>query len=81
MSTFSGFDDLKMGSNGRDEYLRPEFVLQGGFDGTDKIVQSENAKIQTYTQYNQFNFLGKLRYRPNDKLEINVSPLRQTYCV
>jgi hemoglobin/transferrin/lactoferrin receptor protein len=45
-STFSGFDDLKMGSHGRDEYLRPEFVLQGGFDGTDKIVASENSKIQ-----------------------------------
>jgi hemoglobin/transferrin/lactoferrin receptor protein len=71
-STFSGFDDLKMGSNGRDEYLRPEFVLQGGFDGKDKIVASENPKIQTYTQYNQFNFLGKIRFRPNEKLEINL---------
>lgn len=72
-STFSGFDDLKMGSNGRDEYLRPEFVLQDAFDGTDKIVKSENPKIQTYTQYNQFNFLGKLRFRPTEKLEINLN--------
>ena len=72
-STFSGFDDLKMGSHGRVEYLRPEFVLQGGFDGTDKIVSSENHKIQTYTQYSQFNFLGKVRFRPNEKLEINLS--------
>ena len=72
-STYSGFDDLKMGSYGRDEYLRPEFVLQGGFDGTDKIVASENPEIQTYTQYNQFNFLGKVRFRPTEKLEINVS--------
>ena len=71
-STFSGFDDLKMGSHGRDEYLRPEFVLQGGFDGTDKIVASENSKIQTYTQYSQFNILGKVRFRPNEKLEINL---------
>lgn len=72
-STFSGYDDLKMGSHGREEYLRPEFVLQGGFDGTDKIVASENSKIQTYTQYNQFNFLGKLRIVPNEKLEINLT--------
>jgi len=72
-STFSVFDNLKMGTHGRDEYLRPEFILQGGFDGKDKIVASENSKIQTYTQYNQFNFLGKLRLRPNEKLEINVS--------
>jgi hemoglobin/transferrin/lactoferrin receptor protein len=69
-STFSGFDDLKMGAHGRNEYLRPEFVLQGGFDGTDKIVASENPQIQTYTQYSQFNFLGKVRFRPNEKLEI-----------
>ena len=72
-STFSGFDDLKMGSNGRDEYLRPEFVLNGVFDGTDKIVASENSKTQTYSQYNQFNFLGKLRLRPTERLEINLS--------
>lgn len=72
-STFSGFDDLKMGSNERDEYLRPEYVVQGGFDGTDKIVKSANPKIQTYTQYNQFNFLGKLRFRPSEKLEINLT--------
>lgn len=69
-STFSGLDDLKMGSHGRNEYLRPEFVLQGGFNGTDKIVASENPKIQTYTQYNQFNILGKVRFRPNEKLDI-----------
>jgi hemoglobin/transferrin/lactoferrin receptor protein len=72
-STYSGFDDLKMGNNGREEYLRPEFVLQGGFNGTDKIVKSENERIQTYTQYNQVNILGKLRFRPNEKLEINFS--------
>jgi hemoglobin/transferrin/lactoferrin receptor protein len=71
-STFSGFDDLKMGSHGHDEYLRPEFVLQGAYDGTDKIVASENPHIQTYTQYDQFNFLGKFRFRPNEKLDINL---------
>ena len=72
-STFSGFDDLRMGSVGRDEYLRPEFVLQGGFDGTDKIVANENPKIQTYSQYDQFNLLGKLRLRPTEKIEVNLS--------
>ncbi len=72
-SSYSGFDDLKMGSNGRDEYLRPEFVKQGAFDGTDKIVKSANNLIQTYTQYEQFNLLGKIRFRPDEKLEINLS--------
>jgi len=72
-STFSGFEDLKMGTNGRDEYLRPEFVLQGGFDGKDRIVTSADPQTQTYTQYDQLNILGKLRFRPNEKLEINIS--------
>lgn len=72
-STFSDFGDLKMGTHGRDEYLRPEYILQNSFDGTDKIVPNENPKIQKYTQYNQFNLLGKFRYRPNEKLEINIS--------
>jgi hemoglobin/transferrin/lactoferrin receptor protein len=72
-STFSDFDDLNMGANGREEYLRPEFVLEGGFDGTDKIIANENPEIQTYTQYDQFNFLGKLRLRPTEKLEINLT--------
>lgn len=72
-STFTDFDDLKMGGNGLDEYLRPEYVLQNGFDGTDKIIQNENPKVQRYTAYNQFNVLGKLRFRPNETIEINVS--------
>ncbi len=33
-TTFTDFDDLRMGSNGPAEYLRPEYVLKGGFDGT-----------------------------------------------
>src|SRR5680860_1470736 len=72
-TTFTDFDDLKMGSNGFDEYLRPEYVLQNGFDGTDKIIQNDNPKIQKYTAYSQFNILGKLRFRPNDKIEVNLS--------
>lgn len=72
-TTFTDFDDLRMGSNGPDEYLRPEYVLKGSFDGTDKIIQNKNPKVQKYTAYNQFNILGKLRFRPGDALEINLS--------
>ncbi len=71
-STFTGFDDLRMGAHGRDEYLRPEYILEDGFDGTDKIIQNKNPLIQKYTYYNQFNILGKIRFRPGDKLEMNI---------
>ncbi len=72
-STYTDFDDLHMGGKGFDEYLRPEYVLQNGFDGTDKIIQNDNPKLQRYTAYSQFNILGKFRYRPNEKIEVNLS--------
>ena len=72
-ATFTDFDDLRMGSNGPDEYLRPEYVLKDVFDSTDKIIQNKNPEIQKYTAYNQFNILGKLRFRPNEAMEINLS--------
>jgi len=72
-STFTDFDDLRMGSSARDEYKRPEYVLKDGFDGEDHIIQNSNDLIQRYTGYNQFNILGKLRYRPSDKTELILS--------
>ncbi len=72
-STYTDYDDLQMGKHGFDEYLRPEYVLQNGFDGTDKIIQNKNPKVQRYTAYNQFNILGKVRFRPNENVEVNFS--------
>jgi hemoglobin/transferrin/lactoferrin receptor protein len=72
-TTFTDFNDLQMGSYGPAEYLRPEYVLHDGFDETDKIIQNKNPEIQKYTAYNQFNILGKLRFRPNESIEINLS--------
>lgn len=72
-STFTDYDDLHMGENGPNEYLRPEYVLKNGFDGTDKIIPNNHPKIQRYTAYNQFNILGKLRFRPNENVDINFS--------
>ncbi|HPF50546.1 MAG TPA: TonB-dependent receptor, partial [Draconibacterium sp.] len=72
-STFTDYDDLRMGSKARDEYKRPEYVLKDGFDGVDHIIQNNNDLIQHYTGYSQFNILGKLRYRPSDKTELILS--------
>ncbi len=72
-STFTDYDDLRMGSNVRDEYKRPEYVLKNGFDGEDQIIQNSKDLVQRYTGYNQFNILGKLRYRPLDKTEMILS--------
>lgn len=72
-TTFTDFDDLRMGSKARDEYKRPEYILKDGFDGEDHIIQNDNDLIQRYTAYSQFNILGKLRYRPSDKTELILS--------
>jgi hemoglobin/transferrin/lactoferrin receptor protein len=74
-STFTDFDDLRMGSNGPSEYLRQEYVAPGKFDGSDEIFKNENELMQKFTGYSQFNLLSKIRYRPDDELEITLSAL------
>jgi hemoglobin/transferrin/lactoferrin receptor protein len=75
-STFTDFDDLKMGVSGPDEYLRPEYVSNKKYTGEDVIIQNENDRIQKYTAYSQFNILGKLRFRPNENIDILLSAHR-----
>jgi hemoglobin/transferrin/lactoferrin receptor protein len=71
-ATFSDFDDLRMGSHGPNEYLRPEYVLPGEKPEDDQIIENENSLIQTPTGYNQFNLMGKLRYRPTEFLDLTL---------
>lgn len=73
--TVSGFSDLKMGSFGPDEYLRKEYVVNNSFKnfGTDNIVINKDDKVQMYSGYGQINSIGKLRFRPNENLDINYA--------
>ncbi len=72
-TTYTDFDDLRMGANGPDYYLRPEYVSDKKFTGTDVVIQNENSKIQKYTGYNQLNLLGRVRFRPNENFDFLVS--------
>ncbi|MDX8338621.1 TonB-dependent receptor [Draconibacterium sp. IB214405] len=72
-ATFTDFDDLKMGSSGPDEYLRPQYVLDAAFTGEDQIIENKNDREQKYTGYHQFNVLGKLRFRPNETIDMELS--------
>lgn len=69
--TYSRFDDLHMGSQGPDEYLRPWFVKVK--DTTDLVITNANDEIQQQTAYNQWNLLQKLRYRPNNNFELGYT--------
>lgn len=67
LSSFSTNDygDLKMGSHGTDDYLRPVFVDR--IDGQDVVVSNDDPELQTPSGYSQMNFMQKIRFQPNDK--------------
>lgn len=58
------FDDLKMGTQGPDEYLREQFVVRR--DGQDVLVQNADPRVQTPTGYDQLNLLQKFSYAPSN---------------
>ncbi len=62
--SYTDFEDLKMGSHGPDDYLRNEYVQT--INGVDTVVQNEDPETQVFTGYNQFNFLQKVHYAPNE---------------
>ncbi|WP_373523318.1 TonB-dependent receptor domain-containing protein [Aquiflexum sp.] len=65
------FGDLKMGSRGPEEFLRPVFVEVR--EGLDVLVENSNPKIQIPTGYDQFNILQKIRFAPNDKWDFQYA--------
>ena len=68
--TFSDFNDLRMGSYGPEEYLRPEYMVSR--DGNDVVVENEDPRVQVPTGYNQINLLQKIAFQPNDLWDFNV---------
>lgn len=73
--TCTDFDDLKMGTNGPEEYLRPQYVVHHSFinSGTDRIVENADPRVQHYTGYSQFNSMIKFRFRPSERLDVNYA--------
>ncbi|RIH62987.1 TonB-dependent receptor [Mariniphaga sediminis] len=71
-TTFSDFDNLRMGTHGPEEYLRPEYVQPGKMGTDDRIVRNRNPKVQVSTGYRQFNLMAKARYRPNEYFDVTL---------
>jgi len=69
--SFSDFDDLKMGSNGNDFYLRNNYVTQ--VDGIDSIVENGNPLIQKFSGYQQFNFTQKAKLNIDNYSSLNFN--------
>ncbi|MFH0756438.1 MAG: TonB-dependent receptor [Bacteroidota bacterium] len=59
------FGDLRMGTHGPDEYLRPFYVQR--IDNVDVVVTNEDSKVQRPTAYSQINMMQKVHFKPNEK--------------
>ncbi len=68
--SYSDFGDMKMGSHGPGEYLRPEYVVRR--NGEDVVVKNDDPKVQVPTGYDQVNFLQKVRFRPTQDWDFNL---------
>lgn len=69
-ASYTSFDDLRMGSNGPDDYLRYEFISVN--DGLDTIVENDNPLVQKVSGYNQYNLMQKVRYEPMEDLSFDL---------
>lgn len=69
LSSISHFDygDLKMGSNGPDDYLRPWYVVPS-VDG-DEVFVNPDPKVQKSSGYSQLNLMQKIRFKPSNKTD------------
>ena len=64
------YGDLRMGSYGPDDYLRPEFALATP-DG-DVIIENDDPLVQKSSGYNQLNLMQKVHYKPDDDLSFDL---------
>ncbi|MFK8039394.1 MAG: TonB-dependent receptor [Crocinitomicaceae bacterium] len=63
--SWSKYGDLKMGSFGPEDYLRPSYVQRIG--GKDVEIANLDPEIQVPTGYSQLNLMQKIRFQPNKK--------------
>lgn len=63
--TYSEFGDLRMGSNGPDDYLDAFYIERQ--NGADVVVANPDPLVQRPTGYSQHNFMQKIRFAPNRK--------------
>jgi hemoglobin/transferrin/lactoferrin receptor protein len=62
--SYNDFGDLRMGSNGPDEYLRNFFVERQ--NNKDVVIANKDNKIQNPSGYSQTNLMQKVRFKPNE---------------
>jgi len=64
------FDDLTIGTNGPNDYLRNEYVKTN--NGVDVLVKNENPRKQVSSGYSQINLMQKIAFKPNNNWDFNL---------
>jgi len=62
------YGDLKMGSEGPDEYLKPYYIKRQ--DSVDVVVTNEDPLVQNPSGYSQINFMQKVRFKPSENWDL-----------
>ncbi|MBP6391332.1 MAG: TonB-dependent receptor [Flavobacteriales bacterium] len=70
-ASLTGYGDLRMGSDGLDDYLRPWYVRT--FNGVDSQVVNVDPQLQMGTAFENYAYMAKLAYRPIDGLEVGLN--------
>lgn len=65
------YGDLKMGSNGPDEYLKPFYVER--IDSTDQVIQNDDPELQVPSGFTQTNLMQKIRFKPNENWDFEYA--------
>lgn len=68
--TYTDYGHQRMGSHGRDTWLREEYVQRVG--GSDLAVENDDPRVQIPTGYRQLNLMQKVRYRPTNRWDIEA---------
>lgn len=66
------FDDLRQGTHGPREYLKP-WIVETAPDGTDQAVCNPHPKVQNPSGYNQWNVMQKLRFQPTKAWDLQYA--------
>lgn len=67
--THNNFGDLRMGSYGPDDYLRPNYVQ--ALDSSDIVVRNTDPQVQSPTAYQQTSMMHKIKFKPNAAWDLN----------
>jgi hemoglobin/transferrin/lactoferrin receptor protein len=68
-ASYSKFGDLKMGSDGSEDYLRE--VYQDRLNGQDIVITNSDPELQIPSGYEQLNLIQKINFSPDEDRRIH----------